>query len=307
MTRVLAAVALAAWLGAAVPVPGHAGPLFPADIDLPAGFQPEGIAVGAQPVAYLGSRSDGTILRVDLVCGRTAVVSPGQGAPALGMRLDARGRLFVAGGAAGEGRVLDAGTGAVLARYQFAAPPDTLVNDVVLTPEGAWFTDSRAPVLYFLPIARDGALPPPAAVLRRPLTGDIRYVPGAFNANGIATTPDGSGLIIVQSATGALYRVNPRTGATRRVDIGRESVPDGDGLLREDHTLYVVESSRNTVAVVHLAADGAGGELVRLHTDRRFDTPTTMARYAGRIYLPNARFTATQAPAAVHHITAIDP
>lgn len=38
--------------------------------------------------------------------------------------------------------VVDTRTGEVLASYQFAAAP-TFVNDVVLTPNAAWFTDSQ--------------------------------------------------------------------------------------------------------------------------------------------------------------------
>ena len=37
-----------------------------------------------------------------------------------------------------------------------------------------------------------------------------------FNANGIALTPNGRALLVVQSATGLLFRVNPRTGEATR-------------------------------------------------------------------------------------------
>ncbi|WP_172899258.1 WYL domain-containing protein [Micromonospora echinaurantiaca] len=40
--------------------------------------------------------------------------------PSLGLEVDRRGRLFVAGGTAGDARVVDTRTGEVLARYQFA-------------------------------------------------------------------------------------------------------------------------------------------------------------------------------------------
>ncbi|WP_370011749.1 hypothetical protein [Nocardia cyriacigeorgica] len=64
-------------------------------------------------------------------------------------------------------------TGAELASYRLGAAPDTFVNDVTLTPTGAWFTDSRTPVLYHLPIGPDGALPDQDSLVRLPLTGDI--------------------------------------------------------------------------------------------------------------------------------------
>ncbi|WP_433755466.1 SMP-30/gluconolactonase/LRE family protein [Nocardia sp. CA-135398] len=278
----------------------------PTTIDLPAGFRPEGIAIGALPVAYLGSQADGSIYRVSLMTGQGAILSPGPGTPSLGLRLDHRGRLFVAGGTAGDARVVDTRTGAVSASYRLGTPPDTFVNDVEFTRTGAWFTDSRTPVLYHLPVGRDGALPPPEAVVRLPLTGDIAYVPGAFNANGIARTPDGSGLIIVQSVTGHLFHVDPATGMTRRIDLGTATVPDGDGLLLYGSTLFVVQNRRNAIAVIALDATGTTGSVERRLTDPRFDTPTTIAAFGDRLYLPNGRFTTPQSPTTPYNSVAVD-
>ncbi|MEV0298590.1 superoxide dismutase [Nocardia sp. NPDC050710] len=282
-------------------------PAAPTTIDLPAGFQPEGIAIGSRPVAYFGSRADGSIYRADLATGQGAILSPGPGTPSLGLTLDQRGRLFVAGGTGGDARVVDIDTGAVLASYRLGTPPDTFVNDVVLTPAGAWFTDSRTPVLYHLPIGRDGALPPPEAVVRRPLTGDIAYVPEAINANGIVRTPDGTGLIIVQSVTGLLFHLDPATGATRQVDLHTEAMPHGDGLLLHGSTLFVVQNRFNAIAVVALDRAGTMGTVVQHVTDPRFDIPTTVAAFGGRLYLPNARFTTPPAPTTPYTIVAVEP
>ncbi|WP_232052107.1 SMP-30/gluconolactonase/LRE family protein [Nocardia cyriacigeorgica] len=283
------------------PVSAHPVP-FPTTITLPAGFQPEGIAIGALPVAYFGSRADGSLYRADLTTGRGTIFSPGPGTPALGLALDARGRLLVAGGTAGTARVVDAVSGAVLATYRLGTASGTFVNDVVLTPDGAWFTDSRSPVLYHLPIGHDGALPDPDAVVRLPLTGDIRYVSESINANGIVRTPDGAGLLIVQSATGDLFRVDPASGRAQRIDLGSESLPGGDGLLRHGDTLFVVQNRMNTVAVVTLVADARGRVEHRI-SDSRWDVPTTVAAFGDRLYLPNARF--TTAPTATTPYTAV--
>ncbi|WP_433521150.1 hypothetical protein ACQPZ2_27780 [Nocardia pseudovaccinii] len=161
-------------------------------------------------------------------------------------------------------------------------------------------------MLYHLPVGRDGALPPPEAVVRLPLTGDIAYVPGAFNANGIVRTPDGTGLIIVQSVTGRLFRVDPATGTTRRIDIGTETVPDSDGLLLHASTLFVVQNRRNMIAVIALDAAGATGTVERRLTDPRFDTPTTIAAFGNRLYLPNARLTTPRSPTTPYNVVAVD-
>ncbi|MFF2084399.1 SMP-30/gluconolactonase/LRE family protein [Nocardia sp. NPDC058176] len=281
-------------------------PLFPDTLSLPAGFRPEGIAIGTLPIAYLGSMADGSIYRADLVTGHGHVLSPGPGTPALGLRLDDRGRLFVAGGTGGDVRVIDSWTGAVLANYAVASSPDTFVNDVVFTPEGEWFTDSTAPVLYHLPIGPDGALPTPDAVVRVPLSGDIAYVPGEFNANGIVRTPDGAGLLVVQSVTGELFRIDPATGVARRVDLGGERLPDGDGMFARGDTLLVVENRSNTIAVLTLDHTGTTGTVERRITDPRFDIPATIASFGDRLYLPNARFTTPPGPQTPYTAVAVD-
>ncbi|CAM4082766.1 superoxide dismutase [Nocardia ninae] len=310
MRRMIGIAVALACVGALAPAPEATArePLFPITIDLPAGFRPEGIAIGPWPVAYIGSMADGAIYRADLVTGQGAVLSPGRGTQALGLQLDDRGRLFVAGGTGGDARIVDAATGAVLARYQFATPPDTFVNDVVLTPSGAWFTDSRAPVLYHLPIGPDGALPSPDAVVRVPLTGDIAYVPEEFNANGIVRTPDGTALIIVQSVTGHLFRADPATGVTRRVDLGAESVPHGDGMLLRGNSLLVVQNRQNAIAVIDLDPAGTSGTVQQRLTDPRFDVPATVAAFGDRLYLPNARFDTPPEPTTPYTAVAVgDP
>lgn len=291
----------------------HAGPagattrsigskVFPTTFDLPDGFQPEGIAIGWDPVAYLGSRADGSIYQASLVTGRGRILSQGPGTPSLGLTTDGF-RLFVSGGTGGDARVIDRFTGEVLASYQFATGP-SFVNDVVLTGDVAWFTDSTNPVLYGLPL-KHGRLPSADKVVHLPLTGDIVYGED-INANGIERTPDGKALLIVQSGTGKLFRVNPHNGVAREVDLGGETLTNGDGLLRQGHrTLYVVQNRFNTVAVLHLSKDATSARVVARVTDPRFDIPTTVAAFGDRLYLPNARFSTPPEPTTPYTVVAI--
>ncbi|NJC85134.1 SMP-30/gluconolactonase/LRE family protein [Planosporangium mesophilum] len=283
--------------------PVHAQDFFPRTIALPDGFQPEGIAIDALPYAFFGSRASGAIYRANLATGEGTVINAGPGTPSLGMKVDNRGRLFVAGGSGGDGRVVNAVTGELLASYRFTTSP-SFVNDVVLTPGAAWFTDSTNPFLYRVPLDRAGRLAAPEEVTRLPLTGDIVYGSG-INANGIARTPDGKALLIVQSNTGKLFRVDPATGVTRTVDLGGELLTNGDGLLLDGHTLYVVQNRLNRVAVFQLDDEGARGRLVTRLTDPGFDVPTTVAAYGKRLYLPNARFTTTPTPTTPYTAVAI--
>ncbi|KUM71441.1 SMP-30/gluconolactonase/LRE family protein [Streptomyces curacoi] len=278
----------------------------PTVIHLPDGFRPEGITIGGGPYAYLGSLGDGSIYRADLRTGEGGILSPGPGTPSVGLKLDHRGRLFVAGRGQGA-RVVDARTGRILASYVLTTATPTFANDVFLTPRTAWFTDSFQPVLYALPLGRNGELPDADEVVKITLSGDWSQVSGeVVNANGITRTPDGSALLVVQSGVGGLHRVNPRTGVTRLVDLGDAApLTNGDGLLLLGRTLYVVQNRQNAIDVFELAADGRSGVFRRRVTDPRFDVPTTVAAYRGRLYLPNARFTTTPTPQTTYDVISV--
>ena len=296
---VLALVALPTEAGAARHDAG--GPV--TTIQLPDGFQPEGIAIGSKPFAYFGSLADGSIYKASLLDGQGRRIGPAPGTPSVGMKLDERGRLYVAGGPAGNGRIVSGETGEILAGFTFATGA-TFVNDVVLTPDAAWFTDSLTPALYKVPRFPGGRLATQADVLTVPLTGDLVFMPG-FNVNGISRTPDGKGLIVVQSNTGGLFRVDPATGVTTAIDLGGESVPFGDGILVRGRTLYVVQNQLNAVAVISLDPSATSGTLRERVTDPRFDVPTTVARFGSLLYLPNARFNTTPSPATTYSANAI--
>ncbi|MBG0565717.1 superoxide dismutase [Actinoplanes sp. NEAU-A11] len=274
----------------------------PSTITLPSGFQPEGIAIGQKPYAYFGSRVDGDIYRADLRTGAGRIFAEGPGTTSLGMKID-DGRLFVAGGNGGDARVYDLRSGALLKTYQLRPAADgPFINDVIVTRDAAWFTDSRSATLFKLPLGRHGKLPAEAVAV--PLTGDLVVVPGATNANGITTTPDGRALIIVQSNTGYLFRVT-RSGVTTRIDLGAELVTNGDGLWLRGKTLYAVQNRLNVIAKIELNRKGTAGTVVSRTGDPRFDVPTTIAEYGKRFYLPNARFTTPPTPETTYNAVAV--
>lgn len=274
---------------------------FPKIISLPIGWQPEGITAGSGSSFYVGSLVDGAIYRGDFGSGQGDVWVQGQsGQMAMGMYVDPRTNyLFVAGGLSGQGRVYDTATGTLLKIYQFqevlnTSPFNILVNDVIVTRDAAYFTDSFDAFLYRVPLGSDGALPDQAAVNRIPLSGDFvlaPQVPGKLilNCNGIEATPDGRWLVIVQTITGYLFRVDPATGLTKLIDLGGATVPVGDGLLFGGSRLYVVQNSFN-IAVVNLNHDFTSGTIERTINDPDFRVPSTIAGCGDSLYVVNARF-----------------
>jgi hypothetical protein len=273
----------------------QAGDAFPEVIALPDEWGPEGIEIGRGTDFYAGARHlsvfAGAIYKGDLRTGAGDILVPPQaGRAALGLKLDQRSNyLFVAGGPTGAGFVYDGTTGEDLAQFQFAPPPATFVNDVVVTKEAAYFTDSLRPVIYRVPLWPGGRLPDPPVFTEVPLGGDFEFGPG-FNSNGIAATQNGDALIIVRSGAGLLYRVNPESGVAILIDLGGALVTSGDGLLLEGRTLYVCRNSLNRIAVVELNTSLTAGTYVEDILSPDFKIPTTIASLGGFIYAVNARF-----------------
>jgi sugar lactone lactonase YvrE len=288
IVRSAAAVAAAGAVLIGVAPSAPAKESFPDVIQLPTGFRPEGIEVGKGTTFYVGSVANGAIYRGDLRTGIGEILVPGvTGKAATGIELDNHNRLFVAGAGTGNAYVYDAGTGALLRTYMFGTPPATFINDVVVTKDAAYFTDSRQPVLYRVPIAPDGTLGDAETI---PLGGDYVHVDGQFNLNGIDATPNGKTLVAVQSFGGKLYRIDPTSGDATLISLGGESVPNGDGILLDGKTLYVVQNQLNHVAVIALDPTLSTGRVVTRVTDSDFSVPTTIDELGSRLYAVNARF-----------------
>ena len=265
---------------------------FPGVIELPNGWRPEGIEAGRQHTLYVGSIPTGAVRQIDARTGESfTLVQPTTGRSATGLEYDAKNeRLFVSGGGTGAAYVYEATTGAPIADYLLNPAAPRFINDNVLTKDAVYFTDSQRPWLYRLPLGAHGALPSATDVQTVPLSGDYVHVDGVNNLNGIVATPNGKALIAVQSSTASLLKIDPDTGVADTIELTGGDATNGDGLLLEGRTLYVVQNRLNRVAVVELASDLGSGTVVGHLTHPAFDVPTTIDKQSGRLYLPNARF-----------------
>jgi hypothetical protein len=292
MKPILIALAVAASAAVAVPAAAehghgkHKGHR-PDVIQLPVGFQPEGIATAKRHTFYVGSVENGAIYRGSLRTGQGAeLVQGAAGHAATGMKVDRRHRLFVSGAGSKAIRVYDARTGTELRSYDVA--DSGFINDVIVTRRGAYFTDSGVKQMYFIPFGDGGALGDLQTI---PLTGDLQYDddPNTFELNGIEKARGGNALIAVQSRTGKLFTIDPKTGATKEIALDKP-VSNGDGLLRVGRKLYVVRNSDELVAVVRLRRNLTSGRYARDIMSDEFHFPTTIARSGGRNYVVNAKF-----------------
>src|ERR671911_1483691 len=138
-------------LALVIALAGPAAAARPAEvIVLPGASSAEGIAKGRGATFYAGDLFAGDIFRGDLGRGTAELfIDAPDGRMAVGMSVDRRhGLLFVAGGFTGQAYVYDLRSGATVATYQFGAPGTSIINDVALTKDGAWITDSLQAQLY---------------------------------------------------------------------------------------------------------------------------------------------------------------
>jgi hypothetical protein len=269
-------------LGLLAAQPASAARPFPDVIALPLGFAPEGIAVGRGSTFYAGSLSGGGIVTGDLRTGELRPLAPSN-TPIAGLEVDARNRVWAAGTTTGQVRVYDGDSGELLATYQ-GGPG--FVNDLVVTTDAVYATNSAAAELLVVPLGPGGALPPASAVERLGLTGEWRQVPG-FNANGIEAW---SGrLIVAHSVLATLFAVDPGTGEATEIELG-EPLPNVDGITRLGSTLYAVQNRLNQIAVIDLDPSLASGTVSGVVTDSDFRVPTTVAVFGSGLYAVNAKF-----------------
>ncbi|MCI0347365.1 MAG: superoxide dismutase [Chloroflexi bacterium] len=268
--------------------PALAAPPFPSQIDLPDGWMPEGITAGRGLTAYVGSLADGGIAEISL---RTGVVDEdfveSATGPAVGIDYEAGAhRIWVAGGPSGQVRVYGASTGDLLETYAFEAG---FINDITVTPDAAYATDSFMPQILAVPLGAGGSLPDPADAFTVDIQPPFVFEAG-FNANGIVEFA--GWLLVPKSGTGQLFAIDPQTGQSVEI-LPAGSITFADGLELVGSTLFVV---RNQLA--RIDAYSIHGGLVtflgEVPTDGlNLSVPTTAAFAGGQLWAANARFGAT--------------
>lgn len=289
------------------------GKSFPEKFSLPDGFRPEGIVSGYGTDFYAGSLANGAIYKGDFRTGLGEVMISGvDGKIAVGLAFDERtGYLFVSGGPTGTASVYDTRTGEQVGHFQMAAPGTSFINDVVVSQSAAYFTDSSNARLFKLPFEPTGELPDSSAFEALSLSGDWEQVAG-FNANGIDATPDGKMLVVVNSTVGSLYSIDAynemdSTLEAKFIDLGGASVSNGDGILLDGKTIYVVRNFLNQIDAFKLAPDLSSGKLVDSFTEEEydFDIPTTVTEFGSRLYAVNARFSTPPAPNTEYQVVQV--
>jgi sugar lactone lactonase YvrE len=255
---------------------------------------PEGVAYQSDTGDfYVGSTTDGTVFRGNVEGGpKEAEVflepeSDGR-TTAIGMEVGEDGRLFIAGGDTGRIFVYDTESTDQIRRLDTSDAGATFLNDVAVTPDGdAYVTDSLRPVLFRVPSTVDGVgeVEPWLNFEETP----AEYEEG-FNFNGIDATEDGRYLVAVQSNTGELFRIDIESKQVVEINLGGETLTNGDGLLLDGRTVYVVRNEQALIVPVKLSGEYIRGKVGEPFTDPSFAFPTTIAKTDGRLLVVNSQF-----------------
>lgn len=279
------AIAFTALLALLIPsAPAAAKPFADTSIVIEGATSAEGIAAGTGTTFYAGDLELGDIYQGDIRTGMTELlIDAPDGRMAVGMKFDAgTNLLFVAGGAGGNAYIYDTVTGDSVERT--LAPG--FINDVTLTPQGAWFTNSAAAELYFIPVGPHGEV---GAVEVLPLSGPAADTSGQFNLNGIASAKGGRVLFVAHSGNAAIYTVDPDTGTSALVE--GVSVPNVDGILVRGQQLWAVQNFSNQVSRIDLANSFSSGVIEDvILNEEDFQIPTTAALFGNTLAVVNAKF-----------------
>lgn len=260
---------------------------------------PEGVATEKDGrVFFVGATRDGTIYRGTIDSPTVSEFILGsEGKSAIGLEV-AGGKLYVAGGMTGKLLVYDVATKQVVASFDTGS--GGFLNDLVVTRKGDVFvTDSFRPILWHVTAGqvRAGSGTPQGI----PVGPEIAYQ-SQFNLNGIVARRGGRQLIVVQSNTGDLFRIDldddaPNGRAIRRIDA--PSLPGGDGLLLDGGRLIVVQGAPAALRFLNLKGGATRAEIVETRTDPSLRGPSTVDRARDLYLVVNADFALSRTPFTV--------
>ncbi|MEV4056604.1 hypothetical protein AB0J55_35825 [Amycolatopsis sp. NPDC049688] len=279
MRRILALVTAVLLLAVAAPASAATKVIV-----LPGATSAEGITAAGGGTYYTGDLIAGTIFRENLGRGtaeRFIEAPPGQ--MAAGVDFDRRhDLLFVAGAIGGKAYVYDVRTKAKVADYTFGDPQTSYVNDVVVTPQGAWFTDSYHPQLFFVPVVGGRLGTPRTLPLSGPGAGGS---PGDFFMNDIIATPSGDTLLVAATTPGKVYTIDPRTGVSS--EIAGVNAPSVVSLVLEGNRLWAVQLD-DKITRWCLDGDLSHGTADGTITDPLFDQPVSAIKVGNRLAVVNS-------------------
>ena len=274
---------------------------------------PEGIAYSpARDTFFTANAETGAVFEINRKGDSARVVVPeGVLAPsgtmtfpvALGMKVDAAGRLWIAGGRTGRMSVVDVESGTVLKQVVAPSGAGSLINDVALVGGAAYFTDTRTPTLWRLAVTgnRIGELEAWTTFADTPIEYD-----GGNNLNGVTVTPDGAALVVVQMDKGLLFLIDLASKGIRKIETTGIDLSGGDGLVMAGDLLYVVRQPAGEIVTLQLQPDPPLAKLVNRFRDPALRWPATALLLEKSLIVVNSQFNTRVTKAAISPFTFAD-
>jgi hypothetical protein len=278
-------------------------------VNLPRGFKPEGIASDGSN-GFFSASLNGWILHHDLERGLSSKVVGSEirsySLQLTGLKYCPRQKaIFAAGSFHGMGYVLyleqKEGTFHVIRRVDLDFGPRTYLNDVFMSNDTVFFTDSWQPKLYAL--SRYGE--PSSAEIRPYDLGPAMKGPMGllFSSNGLVAVeeaPSHTTLVVAHWAKGALYKVTiqrnmkpsqtaPAVQQIAISDLSRHLAGDGI-VLGPSRLLYVADNINNRVVQMQLSADFTSAKALCSITSSNLHGVSTMSYINGRLWATNSHF-----------------
>ncbi len=248
---------------------------------------PEGLAYSFNTNSlYTGSMMHGTLYRAGIKEKGFKAMPVKENPPsALGIKAFTD-RLYVANGTNGTVGVFSSTYRQKL--YEFTVPKnlgekEIFINDVAVwdTNKG-YVTDSFRPMIYEFDQAKGNTL-------HEWLNLDdtvIKYQSG-YNLNGIVLTKNKAFLIVIQTNTGELFRIDTKTKKVAKIKVSGAPLRNGDGIAIDGDTLYVAINVAGKLAKVELNSDFTNGTSSIIKEGLAF--PTAVAIGKDAIYVLNSQ------------------
>lgn len=176
--------------------------------------------------------------------------------------------------------------GTLRSRHAAASPPGAgFLNDVAITDDGVYVTDSNKPVLWHLPLdAPDGTELQPIDV------GALVATAAGQGFNGIEALPDGT-LIVGQFGCCSLLHVDPRAPSAVAVDLGGYQLAASDGMSLHGDDLWIARGvTSDSVDRIRLCPTYDCGTVVAGPPDPALSFPTDVQVVDGAVLVVNSQF-----------------
>ena len=256
------------------------------EFNLPDGFMyPEGAAFDP---------TTGRVYVTSIQSGAVAVAEPGSDTATVWLEAGSDGReMSTLGIEFGDDRVWIVSNGALyeyrtdgtlIGRHDPTGPSGGGLNDVTVTDDGVFVSDSDVPLVWYLPLDASADTP-----LQPIDIGAVNAKAAQDSFNGIEALPDGT-LVAGQYRGTLLFHIDPRVPSAVVIDLGDIRYPGTDGMSLDGNVLWTTNTYGNAVDRITLCPTYDCGTVVAGASDPLLSFPTDVQIAGDIVLVVNSQF-----------------